>query len=435
MVLCPQCGNKRCPKATWHVHACTGSNAPGQPGSECGDPDAPAPPADRVAAFDDWNEAAGRPWRDAPFHDSGAAFDSELAYLRGEGPDPFTPVPRYARLPGCICSGPPHATHCTYEPDLGAPPGSPTAPMPIVTRDARHNPMPDCDCARCSAAYEELGAEIEARPIVSPRDARRQETSDGDTSIPRPQPTPQGVCADARLSGDRAVLRADLMRSQPEARDEHAAGDSRERPATFDSRRGAGANEKEGRPGHLRPEHIPRRHRLAPGDGGWGVIATLYVERSIPLFWSKVVPEPNTGCWLWTAAVDKDGYGKFQITTEPGRQAYIRAHRFSFLLAHGIEPAGVTRHRCDTASCVNPDHLDEGSQAENIHDCLDRGRHRPGRLFGSKNPRARVTEDDVRAMRAAKLAGESAGAIARRLGLNESSVRAAINGWTWGHLP
>ena len=33
MVVCPTCGNKRCPKATAHAHACTNSNEPGQPGS------------------------------------------------------------------------------------------------------------------------------------------------------------------------------------------------------------------------------------------------------------------------------------------------------------------------------------------------------------------------------------------------------------------
>lgn len=33
MVLCPDCGNKRCPKATDHRNACTGSNAPGQAAS------------------------------------------------------------------------------------------------------------------------------------------------------------------------------------------------------------------------------------------------------------------------------------------------------------------------------------------------------------------------------------------------------------------
>ena len=33
MVLCPDCGNKRCPKANDHRNACTGSNATGQAGS------------------------------------------------------------------------------------------------------------------------------------------------------------------------------------------------------------------------------------------------------------------------------------------------------------------------------------------------------------------------------------------------------------------
>lgn len=33
MVLCPICGNKRCPKATHHVFECTGSNEAGQVGS------------------------------------------------------------------------------------------------------------------------------------------------------------------------------------------------------------------------------------------------------------------------------------------------------------------------------------------------------------------------------------------------------------------
>lgn len=33
MIVCPECGNKRCPRATNHQHACTGSNEPGQAGS------------------------------------------------------------------------------------------------------------------------------------------------------------------------------------------------------------------------------------------------------------------------------------------------------------------------------------------------------------------------------------------------------------------
>lgn len=33
-IACPNCGNKRCPKATDHNLGCTGSNEPGQFGSD-----------------------------------------------------------------------------------------------------------------------------------------------------------------------------------------------------------------------------------------------------------------------------------------------------------------------------------------------------------------------------------------------------------------
>jgi hypothetical protein len=33
MIVCPTCGNKRCPHSTDHNLSCTGSNEPGQPGS------------------------------------------------------------------------------------------------------------------------------------------------------------------------------------------------------------------------------------------------------------------------------------------------------------------------------------------------------------------------------------------------------------------
>lgn len=33
MILCPICGNKRCPHSTNHEYECTNSNEPGQPGS------------------------------------------------------------------------------------------------------------------------------------------------------------------------------------------------------------------------------------------------------------------------------------------------------------------------------------------------------------------------------------------------------------------
>lgn len=48
MILCPQCGNKRCPKASDHRLACTGSNDSGQPGSVYAEPQ-PQPKQEPVA--------------------------------------------------------------------------------------------------------------------------------------------------------------------------------------------------------------------------------------------------------------------------------------------------------------------------------------------------------------------------------------------------
>lgn len=49
MVLCPICGNKRCPRATHHDNACTGSNEPGQPGSRYALPVASGTPTEVLA--------------------------------------------------------------------------------------------------------------------------------------------------------------------------------------------------------------------------------------------------------------------------------------------------------------------------------------------------------------------------------------------------
>jgi len=43
MFLCETCGNKRCPHAADHRHACTGSNEPDQPGSLYATPPSPSP--------------------------------------------------------------------------------------------------------------------------------------------------------------------------------------------------------------------------------------------------------------------------------------------------------------------------------------------------------------------------------------------------------
>lgn len=70
---------------------------------------------------------------------------------------------------------------------------------------------------------------------------------------------------------------------------------------------------------------------------------------------------PN-GCWLWTGTIERTGYGRFWLG---GRQEI--AHRASYALLIGPIPEGLTiDHLCRVRACVNPDHLEPVTLAENI---------------------------------------------------------------------
>lgn len=110
----------------------------------------------------------------------------------------------------------------------------------------------------------------------------------------------------------------------------------------------------------------------------------------IPGRWAEKVRADASGCWLWTASTDRDGYGKFQYPGPDGRQIHQRAHRYAYELFVGPIPDGlVVMHSCDTPSCVNPNHLDIGTPLENNDDKVAKGRH--AQLWGTPLKRTRQT--------------------------------------------
>ncbi len=89
-------------------------------------------------------------------------------------------------------------------------------------------------------------------------------------------------------------------------------------------------------------------------------------------FLEKMIPEPNSGCWLWTASLTNKGYGEIMLK-HSRRTAY--AHRISYQLFKGdVPPKAKILHSCDMPCCVNPDHLRIGTQRDNILDMYARGR-------------------------------------------------------------
>lgn len=79
-------------------------------------------------------------------------------------------------------------------------------------------------------------------------------------------------------------------------------------------------------------------------------------------FWPKVKKGQPDECWLWRAAVARNGYGTF------GRDGQTRyAHRVAYELVRGPIPEGlVIDHLCRVRACVNPAHLEAVSLIENL---------------------------------------------------------------------
>ncbi len=101
-------------------------------------------------------------------------------------------------------------------------------------------------------------------------------------------------------------------------------------------------------------------------------------------FLDFVSPEPNTGCWLWTGATSKCGYGRFGVGKHQG--GMVPAHRVSFALFHSVfDSALEVAHRCDVRICVNPEHLWLATHQENMADMKRKGRMKNGRSYGDRN--------------------------------------------------
>lgn len=85
--------------------------------------------------------------------------------------------------------------------------------------------------------------------------------------------------------------------------------------------------------------------------------------RLIERFMRKVSKDVDTGCWNWTGFKDRKGYGRFQYAATDARVA----HQIGYGLFVGHIADGLQLdHLCRNTSCVNPEHLEPVTAAENM---------------------------------------------------------------------
>jgi uncharacterized protein YlaI len=112
-----------------------------------------------------------------------------------------------------------------------------------------------------------------------------------------------------------------------------------------------------------------------------------------PRFWAKVSPEPNTGCWLWAAASDRFGYGRYMEISPRG--AVRLAHRVSFIALTGFDPGALSLdHLCRTPACVNPAHLEPVTHGENVRRGVGAQRTREAKAAITHCPKGHRYDDE-----------------------------------------
>ncbi len=142
-------------------------------------------------------------------------------------------------------------------------------------------------------------------------------------------------------------------------------------------------------------------------------------------FASKHVPVTESGCWLWTGFVNRGGYGRFRVADKK-----MLAHRYAWIRNVGeVEAGQFVLHKCDTPSCVNPNHLFLGSKADNNADKVRKCRQSRGAAHstimravaakGASSARTKLSDDQVRAIR---LDHRGASEIARAYGVSPQCI-------------
>ena len=136
-------------------------------------------------------------------------------------------------------------------------------------------------------------------------------------------------------------------------------------------------------------------------------------------FWDKVLKIPN-GCWEWTGNT-RNGYGQLKLN-----DTCYAAHQVAWFLHIGHWPVNWVLHKCDNKTCVNPNHLYDGTQSDNQIDHISRG---------SLSNNLKLRPQQVLEIRGLLDFGFlTQKEIAKRYGVKRSAISAINTGHSWSHV-
>lgn len=142
----------------------------------------------------------------------------------------------------------------------------------------------------------------------------------------------------------------------------------------------------------------------------------------------RIVRLPFSGCWIFMGATSDFGHG---LLGTAGRGAGLsRAHRVSYEHVNGPVPQGLlVRHSCDVPCCVNPDHLEVGTQQDNVDDMMGRGRHKV--VIKPRLTYNKLTRKEAEHAQMLLMLGYTRREVSAQVGLTVKSIARIERGETW----
>lgn len=155
----------------------------------------------------------------------------------------------------------------------------------------------------------------------------------------------------------------------------------------------------------------------------------MIFQRAIDRFLPKIAIAGDDECWIFQGARGGGGYGSFWDGTNypNGRPRVKGAHRFSYRMFVGpVQDDMDVLHTCDNPPCVNPNHLWVGTHSENMRDAVAKGKFRD-----RKPSTAILTEEQVAQIRRDHRGRGDGLRLARRYGVNPSTISKIVTGINW----